>query len=171
MTRLKTLIMVDFGDEKASDIVERELATRFDLHVRTIKAPKPRVRMRGLQVNGEDLLSEVSRLRSKLESDYAIGFVKDDLYVPDLNFVFGLASREGGSAVVSSHRLASPHPGLYRDRLTKEVVHELGHVFGLGHCEGLHCVMHFSNSLEDTDIKNSILCPKCESRLRLSIEG
>jgi len=35
-------------------------------------------------------------------------------------------------------------------RVIKEAVHELGHAFGLTHCENSKCVMHFSNSLQDT---------------------
>jgi archaemetzincin len=37
-----------------------------------------------------------------------------------------------------------------------EAVHELGHAFGLTHCEKSRCVMHFSNSLQDTDFKHYI---------------
>lgn len=162
---MKTMLMVEFGDEKAADIVEREIETRFGLQTRVLKAAMPRVRTRGWQVNGEDLLSEVSRLRENKESDFAIGFVKDDLYVPDMNFVFGMATREGRSALVSSHRLASPQPGVFRDRMTKEVMHELGHVFGTGHCDDIRCVMHFSNTLADTDAKGSTPCSKCKARL------
>jgi archaemetzincin len=38
--------------------------------------------------------------------------------------------------------------------LLEEAVHELGHIFRLSHCEKRGCVMHFSNSLNDTDFKN-----------------
>lgn len=162
---MKSMLLIEFDDEKVADVVEREVASRFGLHTRLIRTAMPRVRMRGWQVNGEDVLSEVARLREKDEVDYAIGFVKDDIFVPNMNFIFGLATKEGRSAVVSSNRLKSSHPGLYRDRLTKEVMHELGHVFGLGHCDDILCVMHFSNSLQDTDTKSSKLCSKCGPRL------
>lgn len=43
----------------------------------------------------------------------------------------------------------------------KEAVHELGHTFGLVHCIDPKCVMFFSNSLADTDNKNTKFCKKC----------
>ena len=39
---------------------------------------------------------------------------------------------------------------IYFSKDTKEVVHELGHLFKLSHCDKRYCVMHFSNSLKDT---------------------
>ena len=42
---------------------------------------------------------------------------------------------------------------LFRERALTEAVHELGHTYGLGHCPVSTCVMHFSNSLHDTDLK------------------
>ncbi len=87
-----------------------------------------------------------------------------DLYVPGLNFVFGLAG--GPAAVVSVHRLRNGADAeLLEQRLLKEVWHELGHTFGLGHCEDPHCVMSFSNSLADTDRKSSRFCITCQSKL------
>jgi archaemetzincin len=87
-----------------------------------------------------------------------------DLYVPDLNFVFGMAG--GRAAVVSAHRL---RPGaddaLLQQRLFKEAVHEVGHSFGLRHCIDRHCVMSFSSSLAETDRKSSHFCHACRERL------
>jgi predicted Zn-dependent protease len=162
----KTILMIEFGGESAN-LVESEVAARFVLRARIVDAPRPRTRMRGPQLHGEDVLEEVSRLRLRYGADYAIGFVEDDIYVPEMNFVFGLASHDLRSAVVSSTRLGSPKPGVFKDRLTKETVHELGHVFGLGHCDDALCIMHFSNSLADTDLKTADLCDKCKASLRL----
>jgi archaemetzincin len=94
-----------------------------------------------------------------------LGMVDHDLYVPELNFVFGEASRK--AAVISITRLRQTFyhlpedQSLFQRRVLTEAVHELGHTFGLGHCQNPRCVMFFSNSLTDTDRKGSEFCQKC----------
>jgi len=100
-----------------------------------------------------------------------LGVVNLDLYVPELNFIFGQATMAGRDALVALPRLRQSFYGLAEDgdlfhlRLLKEAVHELGHTFGLGHCPKRTCVMCFSNSLRDTDIKGQSFCPGCRSML------
>ncbi len=104
--------------------------------------------------------------------DRVLGVVDFDLYVPSLNFVFGEADLENRVAIISLCRLKQEFYGLpedrdrLRERVLKEGVHELGHIYGLGHCSNPLCVMHFSNSLLDTDIKKASLCPQCEKRFK-----
>ena len=90
-----------------------------------------------------------------------------DLYVPVLTFVFGEAQLQGGCAVVSSHRLREEfyglpaRDGLLRERLVKEAVHELGHTFGLRHCDDWRCVMTSSHGVERLDVKSVDFCFLC----------
>jgi len=90
-----------------------------------------------------------------------------DLYVPVLTFVFGEAQLNGGCAVVSSHRLREEFYGLpgreelLWDRLVKEAVHELGHTFGLRHCDDWRCVMTSSHGVERLDVKGAEFCEIC----------
>jgi archaemetzincin len=93
----------------------------------------------------------------------AVGLTSRDLYVPSLNFVFGLAIREAGVAIVSWHRLVGDEEILI-GRITKEVVHEVGHIQGLDHCRNDLCVMWFSNTLSETDAKKAEFCPACKVR-------
>lgn len=131
------------------------------LDVKLLKAEKPECLARGMQLNADDMLAEVTRLKRKHSAEIALGLTESDLYHGDLNFVFGLASFATKSCVVSWHRLKQPKEKFF-ERLLKECLHELGHVFGLAHCQNKKCVMSFSNSLAEVDEKNAWFCTSCE---------
>jgi archaemetzincin len=113
----------------------------------------------------------LSSLKKSEREERVVGIVDVDLYVPRLNFVFGEADMVSGTAIVSLYRLRpeyyglAPNEALFLERATKEIVHELGHTFGLGHCPNSKCVMHFSNSLADTDFKEAHFCNKCRPKI------
>lgn len=100
-----------------------------------------------------------------------LGIIDKDLYVSELNFVFGQAESPGSHALISITRLRQEFYGLAKDdkiffdRVIKEAVHELGHTYGLSHCSNPKCVMFFSNSLPDTDRKSSLFCERCLKKL------
>ncbi len=100
-----------------------------------------------------------------------LGVADRDLYVPELNFVFGLADPQQRRAVIALPRLREKTYGrpenrsLFLDRAAKEAIHELGHTYGLKHCSDPRCVMAFSNSLADTDYKGREFCPNCQREM------
>lgn len=111
------------------------------------------------QWRADELLREcVGRFSSP--SRFCVGLTGVDLYAPGLNFVFGLAIRREGLAVVSWRRLKDGR-NVFVDRLAKEVIHEAGHLEGLEHCSNELCVMRFSNNLEETDRKGLDFCQAC----------
>jgi len=106
-----------------------------------------------------------------------LGVMDKDLYSGFLNFVFGIALKPirvdlkvSSVAVISITRLResfyrrSDNNSLFELRVLKEAIHELGHTFGLEHCNNF-CIMQFSNSLADTDEKPSQFCDICSKRL------
>jgi archaemetzincin len=94
-----------------------------------------------------------------------------DLFIPVLTFVYGEAQLGGRAAVVSTARLLVDQGGrhdaaLAADRIVKECVHELGHTFGLLHCDSPGCVMRRSVNAIEVDAKTMTLCGPCEARYR-----
>jgi archaemetzincin len=106
-----------------------------------------------------------------LKGEKLLGITGVDLFSDGLNFVFGEASPSQSAAVISLYRLRDelsdglPDNEFVLKRAVKEAVHELGHLFGLDHCSNTRCVMHFSNCLADTDIKEISFCSKCQPKL------
>lgn len=126
------------------------------------------------QYNSNILLSLLKKVtKMKDNSDKFIVITDIDLYVPILTYVFGEAELNGNYGVVSSHRLHQEYYGLPKDdylfqtRIQKEVVHELGHNYGLVHCNNSTCVMHSSTYVEDIDYKESSFCEACKSQFQI----
>lgn len=122
------------------------------------------------QYHSTPILKTMKNLRFN-RGEKILGIVDVDLYVPQLNFVFGEADPENELALISLIRLRQEYYSLPKDdrlfhqRAVKEAVHELGHTFGLSHCPDSRCVMHFSNSLSDTDKKDSRFCQRCQRKM------
>ncbi len=94
-----------------------------------------------------------------------------DLFLPVFTHVFGTAQLDGQVGVASLFRLrpefsgAPQDAGRLRGRLLKEVLHELGHTFGLVHCRLPWCVMAASRLPEHIDLKDSHFCGACAPHL------
>lgn len=118
------------------------------------------------QYNGNNLLKELE-LHVQPGSVKTIGLYNVDLFIPILTFIFGQAVLGGNIAIASMYRLNNERYGmppdkmLLAERFKKEVIHELGHTFGLIHCNSPDCVMRSSTYVEDIDLKGLHLCEVC----------
>ena len=128
------------------------------------------------QYNSSLVLNEVRVYAAKTQGFHRVlGVVDADIFSTGLNYVFGEAYTSGNAALISLWRLK---PEFYKDkadsalyllRARKEAVHEVGHTLGVRHCPRSLCVMHFSNSIFDTDKKQSLLCDECYLQAAIAI--
>lgn len=121
------------------------------------------------QYNGNALLKVIDTI-SLHDSIKKVGLFQVDLFIPILTFIFGQAFLNGSCAIASVYRLYNERYGLNQnnprliERTKKEVIHELGHTFGLLHCDNPICVMRSSTYLEDVDQKRENLCSGCQTK-------
>jgi len=166
------LVAVGEIDRNVMDWLKEDLSKVFNKQVSVGKGmPEPDYAFdqKRKQYSSTAILNTIMKQREFAPYEKILGIVDHDLFVPELNFVFGEASPR--AAVISITRLRQTFcrlpedQDLFHQRVLTEAVHELGHTYGLGHCQNPRCVMFFSNSLSDTDRKGPEFCPRCRKNL------
>ena len=106
-----------------------------------------------------------------------LGVTDVDLFLPVFAHVLGSAQLNGAAGIASTHRLRpefsgeSSSPQGLRLRILKEVLHELGHTFGLVHCGLSWCVMSASLLPEHVDLKDPSYCRSCAETMGVPRDG
>lgn len=145
----------------------------FGIPVRVQELPldlKPHYDPKRGQFHSTSILKELLK-RFPSDGLKALLVVGVDLFIPILTFVFGEAQLGGKVGIVSTARLRQQFyqlpedKGLLIRRLLKEVKHELGHTFGLLHCEDHRCVMSVAHNVLGVDSKGLDFCKACREAL------
>lgn len=127
---------------------------------------KPRNRYRAEKlldwIDQQNYDSSIRKVIGITEKD--ISTTKGDVY--DWG-IFGLGTIDGLSSVISTFRLKK---GVSQekllDRIRKLAIHEVGHTYGLNHCETLNCVMQdCKGSIKPVDQESGAFCKKCLKKL------
>jgi len=167
------LVPVKFSNTSFLRRIQNELNRKFrsSLNVLNLEydIEKTFSKERG-QYYSSQIIADISQFTGK-ETGKVLLITDADLYVPVLTFVFGEAQLNGKHSIISVCRL---HEEFYSEvsddellikRTMKEVLHELGHNFGLLHCIDWDCVMHSSQGIEEVDIKGEFYCKKCAANI------
>ena len=165
-------IGADAADDRLMEAVRARTTEVFGIHVRLyrhVDRPHHAFDPRRGQHSSTAILKWIVGREQPGRRTLAI--TDADLFIPVLTFVYGEAQLGGRAAVVSTARLAMGQDGRVNEaavteRLVKECVHELGHTFGLLHCDTPGCVMARSVNLIEVDAKATTLCGPCEARYR-----
>lgn len=151
--------------------IQLEKAVHEEVRIQeTVPLPGEAYHPRRAQHAGDVILHTVEKRANCDAHDRVLAIADVDLYVPRLNYIFGLAGDR--VAIISLHRLRQSFyhlpedPALFLQRVLTEAVHELGHTYGCEHCRDPGCVMFFSNTISDTDRKGSEYCGRCRGRMQ-----
>lgn len=172
---MSALYLVAIGrvPEKAWEWIEDAAAEWFPLPVRRLEAleiPEAAYEPKRKQYQSVEIMKMLAQ-HAPVDATRILGVTDVDLAIPMLSFLFGQAQLDGKVAVVSLYRLHQEFYGLpaddalLRERTVKEVLHELGHTFGLTHCSDSACAMSLATHIELVDGKSEEFCSRCGSQL------
>ncbi|XP_042112447.1 archaemetzincin-2 isoform X1 [Ovis aries] len=138
----------------------------------------------GTDFHSSHFKGKVKKLERKSSSDYS---VFDDYYLPEATSVLLLRSYRApplpgcpgiwGKGRRTEFQRVSPPPSRTAvstraslpPRAYWTLTHEIGHIFGLRHCQWLACLMQGSNHLEEADRRPLDLCPICLRKLQSAV--
>ena len=171
--------VVPFGDipETALQDIKTHIHSCFSLHaviLSPMQYPPSAYDERRKQYNAATLIKEMASMPFE-EYDKVIGVVNMDLFIPIFTHVLGEAEEGGKFGLASMYRLRKAEgrtlPSMEKiiERLTKVALHEIGHLFNVGHCMNATCLMHFSGTLQDLDSIGGDFCIYCLEYLKNAI--
>lgn len=185
---VKTIFLLSIG--KISSSILFDLKQNLEMNLRdfniNIEILKEKIKLRKKYYNSIrnqykaiHLLNNLEEKAKNRELFRLLGIVGKDIYSREKDFIFGLAKIGSYAALISLPRLREnfyiksgtayrkvESKQEFNERVLKEAKHELGHTFGLKHCNN-RCVMQLSNSLSDTDKKPVEYCETCKKKLRI----
>jgi archaemetzincin len=175
------LVPIGTVPPKALEWIERVTAEWFPLPIRRLPAlqvPENAFDPKRGQYQSVEIMKMLAQSAPR-DASRVLGITDVDLAIPMLSFLFGQAQFDGPIAVVSLCRLHQEFYGLpaqeslLRERTVKEVLHELGHTFGLVHCSEPTCAMSLATHIALVDSKAEHYCARCGMHLvqRFSREG
>ncbi len=172
---MSALYLVPVGNvpEKVWEWIESAAGEWFPLPIRRgapLGIPEAAYDLKRKQYQSVEIMRMLAQ-QAPADAKRVLAVTEVDLAIPMLSFLFGQAQLDGRIAVVSLCRLRQEFYGLpadetvLRERTVKEVLHEMGHTFGLVHCSDSNCVMSLATHIGLVDSKSEQYCSPCGVQL------
>ena len=158
-------------DDKILIELKKNLESVFKDYINSVKILSDEFPLINSEYNSSERKYNAKLVLNRLENigknkSYfrVLGVMEEDIYSGTYLRVFGIA--RSSVALISITRLLEKFYSKAKKkdveelRILKEAVHELGHTFGLKHCNN-HCVMKFSSWPSNIKQKPSNYCEPC----------
>lgn len=169
MKQVIIFLLMNYNNEVPVKELQQEFKQFYsiDVQVRSIDLPaasyyKPRNRYRADSI--------LNYLAKKYHGQRVIALTSKDISTSAHGYadwgVMGLGSLVNDVSITSTYRLKSKN---VKDRLTKVLLHEIGHSYGIPHCSsGLPCLMQAGDhTVKAIDKEPKSMCKYCKSKKKV----
>lgn len=161
-------VLLSYKNEVPEQLIIDSIYKFYNFKVNVIKDELPKSCYNSVykRYNANEILKY---LTIKYPNKKVIALTSYDIYTAahgsDHWGIFGLGSLTNNVCITSTHRLKSKN---LNKRVLNVVLHEIGHTYGINHCENNHpCVMKAGNhTAKDLDNKPMELCKNCKSLIK-----
>lgn len=170
MKEVIILLLMGYNNEVSVPHIKQEIETFYNVTVEVKTSPlpksayyKPRNRYRADNI--------LKHLYENYKGKRVIALTSKDISTTIHGYsdygVLGLGSLENKVCVVSSYRQKGNN---IKSRLSKVVLHELGHTYSIQHCKSSYdnCFMKDANkTIKTIDNVSKFMCPNCKSKKKV----
>lgn len=162
-------LLLGYNNEVPVKDLQKEINQFYsiDVQVRYAKMPdiayyKPRNRYKADSI--------LKYLSSQYPGQRVIAITSKDISTSAYGYsdwgIMGLGSLVNNVSVTSTYRLKNKN---VKDRLTKVILHEIGHSYGINHCKsGLPCLMQAGDhTVNAIDKEPKSMCSYCKSKKKV----
>jgi archaemetzincin len=175
-TKFFSLLPYTNFDTALIDFVQSEITNFYSINTVSIMPQQQLPDMAFYKARNRYKADSLLRYQNSLrecQQHYIVGLTAVDISTtnsiyPDWG-VFGLGYCPGNAAIISTYRIGkvSKSKAQLKERLAKVVLHEVGHNFGLPHCNvNTQCLMNDAGGqMKQVDRERKWLCDNCKKQL------
>ena len=164
------------GDTSIAAVTAQFLDVYYDTQTRTLPPlalPSEAYDSARGQYDALEILKHLSEVLPR-DALGLLAITDRDIFIPSVNFVFGLGSYRQRVGVLSLFRYGADtrmtgDQGTVLRRSLTVAVHEFGHILSMRHCTAFRCIMNGTNSIEEADNHSLHLCPVCRRKAEFAI--
>ncbi len=120
------------------------------------------------QIEANSLIDNYLKGSKPADAVAVLGITEHDLYLPKMNFIYGVSSLSNGIGIISTYRIAE-YPFESKINIRKAATKQIANLFSIPNVKDYQCVLNYHLSIDE--LRNGVLyiSPVALEKLKYSI--